>query len=224
MTEISRSLGKNGEGKLPNSPEAGKVIRGHHLEVFTELVNKNLTPQGIVEYEFSMATGSNVVVADDVKERIKNGEIAREVEGSYKYDLLGDATPEEVKKFQEKRLELYKDFNTMGDDTPVRLVVGQKDDLCNQCAIGSHCSGDFEFDGDTDYVKAFTNVAARNNLEAQLVVRTEEVFVRGKDGPIEATVVETNAAVLRTVLSGDALMDEVRTVEMEYSQNERPNA
>jgi hypothetical protein len=119
------------------------VIRAHHTELLLSVIGGR-APN---------------LQAERVRRASRDNRYDRWLPHGYYADVYGldRATGEAVTKGDE---QFFADFMALPEDAPVKLVVDQKDGICQTCAVGDHCTlkeGRFNSanTGDTSYLRAF---------------------------------------------------------------------
>ena len=167
---------------LPAQKESKKnknpfVIRGHHLDVFIEVARGYMTPEDI-------ASDDRNGREEDLKMTTKDASLTQEQivyirqERAYARDVIGK-TKKEAEAYEHKSTELFHKFLQLPDEHPVRIVVGQKDEICKTCTVGDHCSlkdqgrynGGESVSSDGLPLGIFLYVAKKKNLQSQIEIR-----------------------------------------------------
>lgn len=117
----------------------------------------------------------------------------------YARDVLGE-TVDEAAQFQNSVEGFFEKFDGLDNNHPVKIVSGQKDAICNGCAVGIHCSTGREIKGDMLYmIDYFRSVVGTENLSDRVSFVTENVK-SSDSGMFKTTSAITTAGVIRKVL------------------------
>lgn len=182
------------------------VIRGHHLDILIDIVRLYSSPEDLAmlyrngrEDERAMTVPKNKKVS---KEQI----VYINQEKEYAIDVIG-TTKKEANLYEKKLTKVFGDFLELTNDHPVKVVIGQKDAICNTCMIGKHClfkdqanyNAGESVSADGLYLNIFRYVAKKHNLESQITI-SEEIATFADAEPEKVTAILTNAGVVRQVL------------------------
>ena len=121
---MERKLGGEREDRQPF------VIRAHHIFSLLPLSDSSPnTPEEI----------TNRFIERTERKRRASEKLGKEVSYAwYGNDVLG-STQEETDKYSTFSTEFFREFLQLADDDPVKIVIDQKDKMCQGCAIGQHC-------------------------------------------------------------------------------------
>ena len=175
------SLSAPGESHKGNPPF---VIRGHHLDLLIDIARQYASPE-------------------DLASELRN---SREDERSMTLPQKKKRTEEQILYVKQER-EYAGDFLELPNDHPVKVVIGQKDEICKTCTVGEHClfkdQGKYNagesVSADGFYVNIFSYVAQKNNLEADLRIE-EEIATFIDAEPERVMAIFTSARVVKKVL------------------------
>jgi len=117
---------------------------------------------------------------------------------SYYDDVLG-STQEQADKYIKYKKEFYEEFLQLPPDYPVKIAEGQKDKICNGCAIGKHCMRE-KNPSDRQYIRFFRKATKRLGLDDNIAV-IEETIIGNNAKPRKATSILTTAGTVKKVIS-----------------------
>ncbi len=183
-------------------------IRGHHLEVFVDLLQGGITPE-----EDAIAFGR--VLQDRVQYAREHGATDLNLQSDpftvvgHAYDVTG-GTDLEAAQYREQYGKVLADFLDLLPDSRVKLIVSEPDRICGACVFGRHCSqkaNDIPSqDDDRVALKAIETTAAHLGLSAELVQGTE--MVSFSDAPPEQVpFLEIPAGALKQIISSGQIRD-----------------
>lgn len=157
------------------------VIRSHHLE--------NLI--GIHDATYSTIAQETVdaVVGDDDR--------------GYIEDVRG-TTPQEASRSESAITKFFRDFDNLPIDSPVKIISGKKDDICNGCAVGVHCTSKYNVEGDINVFNDFLYTSDILGMSKEIKVRSDVTYAVDSK-PLKVQAAHTTARVVKAVLEVWAL-------------------
>ena len=173
------------------------VIKAHHLDNLMKLLKGGKSVNDFEDTYFG-----------SLDKRRASGYIP-EYRQPYFNDVLG-STQEQAEKYARYETEFYNEFLQLPSDYPVKIVEGQKDKICQGCAIGEHCSKrpTVIYDRvDKVYIRAFGKIAKKLNLEDDLTV-VDEIVTYNNARPEKVKSILTTAGTVKEVIGSSlSLLD-----------------
>jgi hypothetical protein len=183
-----------------NKGEKPFVIRGHHLEHYRTLL---------------LSGSTNLVVNMVTPERPRDGQRVSfddmiyysSVSSSYTTDVVGK-TDQQEDRYRLYQKNQFEEFLKLDDNSPVKLVTGQKDKICGGCAVGKHCTERYfrndavQYDGAT--LDTFYQAAEKIGLKDSLTVTEDQVEFSDEDPQKVRSLIMT-AGTLKTILRSPEL-------------------
>jgi len=171
------------------------VIRAHHLATIEGLLKSGKSVDDF--------TGTYCRTLERGRERDRASLISllRWGHRSYVKDVLGSMV-EQADKFRRYEKEFYEEFLQLPLDYPVKIAEGQKDKICQGCAIGKHCSGRPSIIWDREdkmYIRAFRKGAKKLNLEDDLTV-VDEIATYPNAKPKKVKSILTTSGTIKEVI------------------------
>lgn len=146
------------------------IVRGHHTKHLFNIIGMGLGIEEIID-------------------RVDT------VGDEYRRDVFGD-TDESEAVTRTRIRNYFEDYLELDDESMVRVVDGQKDGICNACAIGKHCD-DSGPSSDKIYIKTIKRMARDKGLSDQ--VTEGESRQPGKRKPKK--YIELPAGILNTIFN-----------------------
>ena len=197
------SLSAPGESHKGNPPF---VIRGHHLDLLIDIARQYASPEDLASELRNSREDERSMTLTQKKKRTEEQILYVKQEREYARDIIGK-TRKEANLYEQKMTEILGDFLELPNDHPVKVVIGQKDEICKTCTVGEHClfkdQGKYNagesVSADGFYVNIFRYVAQKNNLEADLRIE-EEIATFIDAEPERVMAIFTSARVVKKVL------------------------
>lgn len=95
------------------------IIRGHHLGTYSETILDRSSPEQTAHY-FRL-------------------NIVRHPDAGYVADVMGE-DPLTIDRTEADLTKAFDRFASLDPQDPVKITFGEKDAICDCCAIGQHCS------------------------------------------------------------------------------------
>ena len=171
--EFLRNIFSSTKNKKADDKREPFSIRVHHLTNYQELMMKKISPNDIVD---NMIFDITFTAKEDKKVN------------EYLHDLIGE-TKEEREKFRNSMIKSYETFLSLPNNYPIEILEGKKDNICNSCTIGNHCTSPDALLGDFPYMERFIQFSKKKNTtitksevditkEDKLIVRTAETTTK----------------------------------------------
>lgn len=186
------------------------VIRGHHLPSYALLVRWH--PQaGFISPERLAANQTDGFV-NELNRMLENPELFRKEAIVYFKDVVG-VTEEEAEWHYQQGLNIFRTFTKLPDAYPIDLVEGIKDEICNGCVIGNHCTlknnpfgNRGTVGGDAQSLDMLIVVARELNLEQDLTISAGiACFSDAED--MNVRIIKTTADTLKRILALSSVFD-----------------
>lgn len=167
------------------------LIRAHHTRVLHSVL-RGTSVDDQIELTYLSA---------NQRKRFPN---SKHVTHSYFTDVYGEnnASHKQVKSAESN---FYSEFLELEPGEQVKLVIGQKDGICDSCAIGAHCELPsarprlFRGGDDLSMLRAFTRTARTLKLSDELA-QTTDVLSYANGSTQEVPAIVTNAQAARDII------------------------
>jgi hypothetical protein len=184
----------------PMAEEEPFIIRGHHLDFFIDLNSKERAEATAMVIQGTTALRR---IAEDVLP------LTTETENqlAYAHDVIGP--PERSEEFISSLSAVFNRFVMLPDEAPVELVEGIKDEICQTCAVGNHCTRLYLWHDDIpagvlvdwNNLRIFLEKSNDLNLSSLIEEKIEKASFTDSDEDIPVRRLQTTAGVVRSVMS-----------------------
>ncbi len=134
---MSISVNPRSQEIEPRRQKQPFVIRGHHMDAFISLTRSNNFPAELAEGTRKLFEKTREE-ANALESRKKRDIERAHVYLRYAIDVIG-RTRAQADAYQESLHKTFEEFIKLPDDYLIKLVAGQRDEICGGCFKGRHC-------------------------------------------------------------------------------------